>query len=221
MMSNTDLQARVREALERTDVMALSTVDDDGGPWTSPVQYQSDSQLNLYFTSMPDARHVRNIQRDARVAVAISNMPGPPGGNLGLQIRGHAVAMAPGSGRDGWQRFTIEPAEAWCFDSRVDRQRHRVEVPSLDQDAGLTSQTASPDQPTPSLARHCESRPEASSTPRRSQSAGFNRACEDSSQHPSARGCEPRTWTISAPAASVFRSRPSVRQGFGKKLRFW
>jgi hypothetical protein len=135
-MNDTDLQARIRQALERTDIMALSTIDEDGGPWTSPVQYQSDSQLNLYFASMPDARHVANIQRDARVAVAIYNMPGPPGGNLGLQIRGHAVAMPPDIGRDGWQQFKIEPAEAWCFDSRIDRQRHRVDIPSLEQDAG-------------------------------------------------------------------------------------
>jgi hypothetical protein len=135
-MNDTDLQARVREALERTDVMALSTIDADGGPWTSPVQYQWDSQLNLYFASMPDARHVRNIQRDARVAVAIYNMPGPPGGNLGLQIRGVATALGPGRRHDGWQRFKIEPAEAWCFDSRVDRRRHRVDISGLNHDTG-------------------------------------------------------------------------------------
>jgi general stress protein 26 len=134
-MNNTDLQARVRQALERTDVMALSTIDEDGGPWTSPVQYQWDSQLNLYFASMPDARHVRNIERDARVAVAIYNMPGPPGGNLGLQIRG-AAARETDSGHDGWQRFKIEPTEAWCFDSRVDRHRHRVDISDPDHDAG-------------------------------------------------------------------------------------
>jgi general stress protein 26 len=134
-MNDTELQARVRQALERTDVMALSTIDEDGGPWTSPVQYQWDSQLNLYFASMPDARHVRNIQRDARVAVAIYNMPGPPGGNLGLQIRG-AAALETGSTHDGWQRFKIEPTEAWCFDSRVDRHRHRVDISGVDHDAG-------------------------------------------------------------------------------------
>ena len=127
-MNDTDLQTRVCEALERTDIMALSTIDQDGGPWTSPVQYQSDSQLNLYFASMPDVRHVRNIQHDARVAVAIYNMPGPPGGNLGLQTRGVATPVPPGSGRDGWQRFKIEPTEIWCFDSRVDRHRHRVDI---------------------------------------------------------------------------------------------
>jgi uncharacterized protein YhbP (UPF0306 family) len=108
--------------------MALSTIDQDGGPWTSPVQYQSDSQLNLYFASMPDARHVRNIHRDPRVAVAIYHMPGPPGGNLGLQIRGHATPIQPEHGHDGWHRYRIEPAEAWCFDSRIDQQRHRVDL---------------------------------------------------------------------------------------------
>jgi general stress protein 26 len=131
-MDNTELQAHVREVLQRTDIMALSTIDVDGAPWTSPVQYQSDSQLNLYFASMPDARHVHNIQRDARVAVAIYSVPGPPGGNIGLQIRGVAAALEPGSWHDGWQHFKIELTEAWCFDSRVDRHRHRIEVPGLD-----------------------------------------------------------------------------------------
>jgi hypothetical protein len=117
-MNATELYARVRKALERTDIISLSTIDQDRGPWTSPVQYQWDSQLNLYFTSMPDARHVGNINHDARVSVAIYSVPGPPGGNLGLQIRGAAV-VEPGGGHDGWQRFKIEPIEAWCFDSRT------------------------------------------------------------------------------------------------------
>jgi Pyridoxamine 5'-phosphate oxidase len=140
-MNHTELQACVREALERTDIMALSTIDDDGGPWTSPVQYQWDSQLNLYFASMPDARHVHNVQRDARVAVAIYSVPGPPGGNLGLQIRG-AASPAPGSGHDDWQRFKIEPIEAWCFDSRTGRQRHPVDLSDLDLAAKDRRQTS-------------------------------------------------------------------------------
>lgn len=46
-MNDTELGARVREALQRTDIMALSTIDQDGGPWTSPVQFQWDSPLDL------------------------------------------------------------------------------------------------------------------------------------------------------------------------------
>jgi hypothetical protein len=41
---------------------------------------------------MPDGRHVHDIERDARVEVAIYNVPGSPGGILGLQIRGVATA---------------------------------------------------------------------------------------------------------------------------------
>jgi hypothetical protein len=72
----------------------------------------------------------------ARVAVAIYHMPGPPGGYLGLQIRGLATPVPPGSGRDGWQQFKIEPAEAWCFVSRADRHRHRVDISGFDQETG-------------------------------------------------------------------------------------
>jgi Pyridoxamine 5'-phosphate oxidase len=131
-MTGTDWQARVREALTRTQIMALSTLDRDGGSWTSPVQYQWDSQLNLYFASMPDARHVGNLRRDARVSAAIYSFPGPPGGNLGLQLRGIATAIGPAGDQGPWLRFTIKPEEAWCFDSRIDRQRHRIDLSSLD-----------------------------------------------------------------------------------------
>jgi len=34
-----DLKRRVKEALERTDIMALSAIGTDG-PWTAPVQYR-------------------------------------------------------------------------------------------------------------------------------------------------------------------------------------
>src|ERR1700691_2809488 len=99
LMTGTDWQARVREALTRTEIMTLSSLDRDGGSWTSPVQYQWDSQLNLYFASMPDARHVGTLRRDARVWAAIYSFPGPPGGNLGLQLRGIATAIGAAGDR--------------------------------------------------------------------------------------------------------------------------
>jgi general stress protein 26 len=131
-MTRTDLQARVREALTRTEIMALSSLDPDGGSWTSPVQYQWDSQLNLYFASMPDARHVGNLRRDPRVSAAIYSFPGPPGGNLGLQLRGIATAIGAAGDQAPWLSFTIKLEEAWCFDSRIGRHRHRIDLSSFD-----------------------------------------------------------------------------------------
>jgi general stress protein 26 len=125
--------AQVQEALCRTDIMALATLDEDGGSWTSPVLFEHDASLHLYFASLPDARHVRNIKRDPRVSAAIYSYPGPPGGNLGLQIKGTAEPTDDSSRTqsDGWQRFRITPEEAWLFDSRNDRQRHPVDLSQL------------------------------------------------------------------------------------------
>jgi general stress protein 26 len=115
---NDDLNRRVKEALGRTDIMALSTVGSDG-PWTAPVQFHYNEKLELFFLSMPDTRHVRNILSDPRVSVAIYSHPGPPGGNLGLQISGAAQHLTEESAAGGWQSFKIIPQEIWCFDSRA------------------------------------------------------------------------------------------------------
>ena len=131
-MTREQLRALVREALDRAEIMALSTVDADSGTWTSPVQYQWGPGLHLFFSSMPDARHVRNMARDKRVSAAIYAFPGPPGGNLGLQISGQGQPVTNDADESGWQRFEITPAEVWLFDSRLDRQRHRVDIGSLD-----------------------------------------------------------------------------------------
>jgi len=126
-----DLNSRVQEALDRTEIMALSTVGPDGS-WTSPVQYHADDQLNLFFMSMPNARHVANIKHNPHVSLAIYSFPGPPGGNLGLQIKGTAEHLAEQSTPGSWQQFKITPEEAWCFDSRITRERQRIDLQHLE-----------------------------------------------------------------------------------------
>ena len=124
MTGPTDWQQRAREAFGRTEIMVLATTDPDSGTWASPVQFQAGGGFELSFLSQPGTRHGRNIDRDQRVAVAIYSWPGPDGGTLGLQITGRAARGADAPG--GWQRYTIEPDEVWCFDSRTDHERHQV-----------------------------------------------------------------------------------------------
>ena len=145
-MTNIDWAAKVKEALDRTDIMALSTIGPDGS-WTSPVQYRYSEKLDLYFVSLKSSRHVTNILHDPRVSVAIYKpepFPGPRGGNLGLQIRGRAQQLADSARIEEavsylgyrpsapWQVFKITPQELWCFDSRAARKRKRVDVAKLD-----------------------------------------------------------------------------------------
>lgn len=130
MSAATDWSQRAAEAFGRTEIMVLATVDADSGTWTSPVQFHAGADFVLSFLSGRNTRHGRNIARDSRVAVSIYSWPGPTGGNLGLQITGQASTDGPPSG--GWQRYTIHPTEIWCFDSRVDHNRHRI---ALETDA--------------------------------------------------------------------------------------
>jgi len=132
----SDLNTRVQEALDRSPIMALSTTGPNGS-WTSPVQYQHDEKLHLYFSSLPDARHVHNLKADPRVSLAIYSFPGPPGGNLGLQIAGRAVELSEGPNDEGWRRFEITPEEAWIFDSRVyGKERRSVALNDLHLEKG-------------------------------------------------------------------------------------
>jgi general stress protein 26 len=124
-MKNPDMPARVKETIERTPIMALSTVGSEGS-WTSPVRYDYNERLELTFQSMLDTKHVQNILNDSRVSVAIFSYPGPEGGNLGLQIKGRAERITKHASANDWHEFKIMPDEVWCFDTRISRERERI-----------------------------------------------------------------------------------------------
>lgn len=130
-MTNTDINASVKGALESTDIMALSTIGDDGS-WISPIQYQHDEKLNLFFMSMMDTKHVANILKDPRVSVAIyKDVPFPDNGNLGLQIKGIAEDITEDKSSESWHHFKITPDEVFIFDSRIKRKREKVNLEQL------------------------------------------------------------------------------------------
>ena len=122
-----DLNESVKEALDRTVIMALSTIGPDGS-WTCPVHYQYNEALELFFMSMPDTKHVGNIHADPRVSAAIFTAPGSDGVKLGLQVKGTAIDLGPDDKHGDWHNFKITPEEIWCLDSRMSRQRQRVEL---------------------------------------------------------------------------------------------
>ena len=125
-----DLNVAVKEALDRTVIMALSTIGPDGS-WTCPVHYKYNEELELFFMSMSDTKHVENIHADPRVSVAIFTPPGPDREKLGLQIKGTAIDLGPDEEHGEWHNFKISHEEVWCLDSRIAKQRQRVELPLL------------------------------------------------------------------------------------------
>lgn len=159
-MENVDWNLKVEEALDRTEFMAISTVGPEGS-WTNPVAFTYNEKADLFFISMMDALHVKNILANSQISGAIFKTERFAEGDvLGLQIKGECVHLtdkeeiveaasyyfgrrasndefriktSEKSGEDAlWQFFKITLTELWCFDSRVfGEKRERVDLSLL------------------------------------------------------------------------------------------
>ena len=159
-MEHVDWNAKVKEAFDRTEFMAISTIGSDSC-WTNPVQFGYNEKADLFFISMLDAQHVRNILTNGRVSGAIFKTERFAGSRdvLGLQFASSAQLLSDRGeideaarhyyGRDPrkldpkkhaaehiekgeWYFFKITPTELWCFDSRIfDEKRVQVPLDSL------------------------------------------------------------------------------------------
>jgi uncharacterized protein YhbP (UPF0306 family) len=160
-MNAIDWNEKVKEALDRTDFMAISTIDADGS-WTCPVQFCFSEKLDLYFRSMTHSKHMRHLLADNRISVAIFKTERFPESRevMGLQLKGRAARLTDRVsveeaarhmyGRDlrridyrtkvdehlgpdaVWNFVTISPEEAWCFDSRVfGDERREIDLKTL------------------------------------------------------------------------------------------
>lgn len=149
----------IKEALDRTEFMAISTVGEDGS-WVCPVQFSYDENLNLYFKSMPGSKHMQNISINPELSVAIFSTERLPGGDvIGIQLKGTATILASRSdvevaaryhygrskqevdymaridehlGREAqWNFVKATPTEIWYFNSGLfdEETKGRQEVP--------------------------------------------------------------------------------------------
>jgi uncharacterized protein YhbP (UPF0306 family) len=62
--------AWVRALIKRNTVVVLATTDGDK-PWVAPLEYMADEDLNLYFFSSTEARHVRHLEANSAVAATV------------------------------------------------------------------------------------------------------------------------------------------------------
>ena len=60
----------VRALIKRNRIVVLATTDGDK-PWVAPLEYMADEDLNLYFFSTTDSRHVRHLEANSAVAATV------------------------------------------------------------------------------------------------------------------------------------------------------
>jgi len=69
-MTDTIDRAWVESLLRRNRYLVLSTTD-GARPWVAPVEYVLDAELNFYFFSTIEARHVKDLAYCDSVAVVV------------------------------------------------------------------------------------------------------------------------------------------------------
>lgn len=75
-MSNDSERDFLEEILKRNRYLVLSTTNGTE-PWIAPLEYMLDNDLNFYFFSTEDSRHVRDIRDNDRVAVTVFDQEQP------------------------------------------------------------------------------------------------------------------------------------------------
>lgn len=90
----SDLNKIAKEVIEKNQYLALSTVRDDGKPWTCILAYIFDDDYNFYYVSLPTSEHSKHIEKSKSVSFAIYDSTQGFGLGAGLQVEGEAEKLS-------------------------------------------------------------------------------------------------------------------------------
>jgi nitroimidazol reductase NimA-like FMN-containing flavoprotein (pyridoxamine 5'-phosphate oxidase superfamily) len=89
-----DWKAAVDAVLRWNHYCCLATPDNETGAWANPVYFAYDASYAIYFISLANTKHMRNIQREGKVTLAIYDSRQDTNGDIvGLQIEGAATTL--------------------------------------------------------------------------------------------------------------------------------
>lgn len=137
----------IREIINENRYLTLATTDGTR-PWIAPLEYMVDEDLNFVFFSTTDSLHVRHIENNAEVSVAIFDRAQPeytPDVSTtlrGVQMKASARRLSEDEYPDAVKEaiavlqlpmppygvFIIEPS-AFFIPKIVDGINERVEIP--------------------------------------------------------------------------------------------
>jgi nitroimidazol reductase NimA-like FMN-containing flavoprotein (pyridoxamine 5'-phosphate oxidase superfamily) len=83
---------KAKYVIENNNFMVISTADNSGKPWISPVGFVYDDNYNLYWVSYKEALHSKNINTRPEIAIVIFGQM-PEGGFDGVYIDAKAAVL--------------------------------------------------------------------------------------------------------------------------------
>lgn len=80
-------QKRASEIIQAINYATLATVTPEGQPWNSPVYYNWDTQLNIYWVSDKEGQHSKNVADNGDAFIVIYDSTVPEGEGEGVYIQ--------------------------------------------------------------------------------------------------------------------------------------
>ena len=77
-----------REIIHENKFLCLSTVNQQGEVWSTPLSYSIDTEYNFYITTAIDSVHIDNIRTNPKVAFSIYDSTRRVSDIDGVQIKG-------------------------------------------------------------------------------------------------------------------------------------
>lgn len=84
---------RAKEILDKITYATIATSSSDGQPWNSPVYYNHDEDLNIYWVSDKEGQYSRNINENNRVFIVIYDSTVSEGDGEGVYILAKAIQV--------------------------------------------------------------------------------------------------------------------------------
>jgi len=85
------MNEEVKAIFDNNLVGAIATTNEDGSPWVSPVHIVTDDQA-VYWFSMEDKQHSKNVARDPRVSLTLFS-PDLTRGPKGTYVNGNVEKL--------------------------------------------------------------------------------------------------------------------------------
>lgn len=68
---NSKTKKEIIEYLRNRKLLVLSTVDENGNPWTCNVYFSINKDFNLFFVSALEAKHSQHIAKNSKVSFSV------------------------------------------------------------------------------------------------------------------------------------------------------
>lgn len=81
---------RAKEIIQKITYATIATSSNVGQPWNSPVYYNHDENLNIYWVSDKEGQHSKNVAENGKVFIVIYDSTVPEGEGEGVYIQASA-----------------------------------------------------------------------------------------------------------------------------------